>query len=120
MWRISAQISGDAGVLVLLAGFYHSKVVCSSGLLLVKTETLEDELEVAKAPGHWNKFKKQIHARIPKPGRTPSVTPEWLIYKMGTDKVAAQAAKSWMGAITASVMWDPKSTIFPQEAAELR
>lgn len=73
-------MTGGAGVLVLLAGFYHSKEslgFAPSGWLPVRTETLEDEPGVAKGPGHWNKFKKQIHATIPKPGRTPSsITPE--------------------------------------------
>lgn len=79
----------------------------------MRTETLEGEPGSAKGPGHWNKFKKQIHARIPKPGRTPSfITPEWLIYKMGTDKISAQAARSWVGALISSVMWDPKEQHF--------
>lgn len=38
----------------------------------MRTETLEDELEVSEVSGHWNKFKKQIHARILKPVETPS------------------------------------------------
>lgn len=116
MWRMGAQINGAAGVLVLLAGFYHSKerlVVCSFRVTASENWNTEDGPEVAKGPGHWNKFKKQIHARIPKPGRTPSsITPEWLIYKMGTGNIAAQAARSWMEAIVSSVMWDPKEPHF--------
>lgn len=38
----------------------------------VRTEPLEDEPEVSEVPGHCSKFKKQIRARIPKPGETPS------------------------------------------------
>jgi len=37
----------------------------------MRTETLEDEPQASEVTGHWNKFKKQIRARIPKPGETP-------------------------------------------------
>lgn len=61
----------------------------------MRTETLEDEPEVSEVPGHWNKLKKQIRARIPKPGETPSsITLEWLIYKIRTDTIAAQDARN--------------------------
>lgn len=45
---------------------------CVTASESVRTETLEDEPEVSKIPGHWTKFKKEIHARTPKPGETPS------------------------------------------------
>lgn len=124
MWRVSAQISGDAGVLVLLSGFCHSQerlVVCS--FRVIESESTRAATlwpEVAKGPGHWNTFKKRIHARIPKPGRTiSSITPEWLIHKIGTDKIAAQAARSWMGTIISSVTWDPKEHHFPSGCSRI-
>lgn len=55
-----------------------------------RTETLEDE-----PVGHWNKLKKQIHARIPKLAEILlSISLEWLIYKIRTDTIAAQDARN--------------------------
>lgn len=114
-WCVSAAVSilpfqGDAGGLFLQGHCNREFENWNTG----------DEPDVAKGPGHGNTFKKQIHARIPKPGRTiSSITPKWLIHKIGTDKIAAQAARSWMGAIISSVIWDPKEHHFPSGCSRI-
>lgn len=116
MWRRGAQINGAAGVLELLAGFYHSKerlVVWSfrvaasenwntGGWTWGSQRTWALELvQEANPCQNYQTWKNSIiyHPRVTH-------------IQMGTDKIAAQAARSWMGAIISPVMWKPKQHNF--------